>query len=105
MSSSPAYRDGLGRWHSEGRRKFGLVPWTRVKLAAALGISHQAVSQLVSGKTRRPQYEVAVRIEEIFQIAPREWLRAPSDFASGACERSDESSPMVDVTAGEHAAE
>jgi DNA-binding transcriptional regulator YdaS (Cro superfamily) len=88
---SLAYRDAKGRWCSEGRRRFGVVAaGQQGTVAAGLGISQPAVSQLVSGQTR-PGLDVAARIEFVFGIACSEWVLAPERAnISGACVRSPE---------------
>jgi hypothetical protein len=74
----PAFRDALGDWHSEGRRKFRGLGQKLIVIAHALRVTPQHVSRLQHGKVM-PSPILAARIEAtIGGVRAADWGTAPS---------------------------
>jgi hypothetical protein len=71
-----AYRDACGRWCTEARRKLNRDPRSSGDLALLVRVVPQTIRQLRGGAIT-PSLAVAVVLEDVCGIAPRDWRRAP----------------------------
>jgi transcriptional regulator with XRE-family HTH domain len=93
---------------SEGARRLRVIRGVGVQrthlkdIAGQLGVSRQFVSMLLEGQCL-PKLALAVRIEAIYKIVPREWLtpaNADTQVTLASCDRHD-GAEGVDSFAGD----
>ena len=72
-------------FRSEGRRRLIVdEPRGCVELGRLMGIPHQTVSMLRSGRIE-PSLGVVIAIERVCGIPPRTWREPPRTIANGHC--------------------